>query len=372
MLLNKSFALPVRPVKPSAVVTREHPFFDLGASSSVMCNGLVTEGTGSSLVQTTGEAAQSSATQPPLGVPGTNAVRDVSKSATRPVQGPGTSDVATQPLQAPGAEVATQPLQATGGGTATQPAQAPRAGPEVLPTGIDSIQLNQSLPGVRPDEFASESESETEMNGEPASPTSVNVQGELPEDSTDQDLSEDANYRETIRGVRSFMGWHQIPDYDSTSSSLDDNPFAGSQAKPTSKVSVKLVVDELLSRKFEKLNVTVAEGYPSRNTETGRLLRDQFVKTPRSSKWYAMHTDKKDSASTTVCDWSPQQTKLNSTFSRVARRSLPSAPASRTFSQDTLRWWQRAFREQPGCWSIKVSDKGTGFYGYTVEITPCG
>ena len=144
------------------------------------------------------------------------------------------------------------------------------------------------------------------MDGERASPTSVNVQGELPEDSTDQDLSEDANYRETIRGVRSFMGWHRIPDYDSISSSLDDNPFAGSRAKPTGKVSVQLPVDEWLCRKFEKLNVTVAEGYPSRNTETGGLLRDQFVKTPKLSKWCAMHTDKKDSASTTVCDWSLQ------------------------------------------------------------------
>ena len=217
-----------------------------------MSTGLVTEDTGSCLVQTTGKAAQSTATQPPLGVPSTNAVRDVSKSATRPVQGPGTSDVATQPLQAPGAEIA------------TQPSQAPGAGPEVLPTGIDSTQLNQSLPRVRPDEFAGESESEAEMDGEPASPTSVNVQGELPEDSTDQDLSEDANYRETIREVRSFMGWHQIPDYNSTSSSLDDNPFASSQAKPTGKVSVKLPADEWLCRKFEKLNVTVAEGYPSR------------------------------------------------------------------------------------------------------------
>ena len=216
----------------------------------------------------------------------------------------------------------------------------------MLLTGVDSTQLNQSLPGVRPDEFAGESESEAEMDGEPASPASVNVQGERPEDSTDQDLSEDANYRETIRGVRSFMGWHQIPDYDSTSSSLDDTPFAGSRAKPTGKVSDKLPVDEWLCRKFEKLNGTVAEGYPSRNTETGGLLRDQFVKTPRSSKWYAMHTDKKDSASTTVCDWSPEPAKLNSTFSRVARRSLPSAPASRTFSQDTLRRWERAFREQ--------------------------
>ena len=44
LLLNKSFAVPVRPVNPSAVVTREHPFFDPGASSSVMSTGLVTEG----------------------------------------------------------------------------------------------------------------------------------------------------------------------------------------------------------------------------------------------------------------------------------------------------------------------------------------
>ena len=38
--------------------------------------------------------------------------------------------------------------------------------------------------------------------------------------------------------------------------------------------------------------------------------------------------------------------KVKHTFSRVARCTLPSAPASRTFSQDTLRQWERAFREQ--------------------------
>ena len=263
-----------------------------------------------------------SATQPPLGVPSTNAVQDVCKSATHPVQGPGTSDVATQPSQAPGAELATQPLQAPGAGTATQPTQAPGAGPEVLPTGNDSMQLDQSHPGVRTDEIAGESDSEAEIDREPVSPASANAQDELPEDSTDQDLSEEANYRETIRGVRSFTGWHQIPDFDNASSSLDDNPFAGFRAKPTGKVSVKLPVDEWLCRKFERLNVTVAEGYPSRNTETSGLLRDQFVKPPRSSKWYDMHTDKKDSASTTVCNWSPEPAKLNSTFNGVARRSL--------------------------------------------------
>ena len=40
------------------------------------------------------------------------------------------------------------------------------------------------------------------------------------------------------------MGWHQIPDFDSASSSLDDNPFVGSRVKPSRKVSVKLPVDE--------------------------------------------------------------------------------------------------------------------------------
>ena len=90
-------------------------------------------------------------------------MQDVSKSATRPVQGPGTSDVATQPLQAPGA------------GTATQPLQAPGPGPEVLPTGNDPAQLDQSLSGGRTVEIAGESESEPELDREPASPASANA-----------------------------------------------------------------------------------------------------------------------------------------------------------------------------------------------------
>ena len=77
---------------------------------------------------------------------------------------------------------------------------------EVLPSENESTQLNQSLPGVWPDEFTRESDSEAEVAGEPASPASIDAQGELPEDSTDQDLSEDGNHRETIRGVWSFMG----------------------------------------------------------------------------------------------------------------------------------------------------------------------
>ena len=127
-------------------------------------------------------------------------------------------------------------------------------------------------------EVAAESESETELVGEPTSPASIHDQSDLPETTTDQDLSEDANYRETIRGVRSFMGWHHIPDYDNSAASMDDNPFAGSRVKRTGKVSVRLPVDEWLCRKMEKLNLTVAEGYPSSNSENSGLLRDQFVR----------------------------------------------------------------------------------------------
>ena len=56
----------------------------------------------------------------------------------------------------------------------------------------------------------------------------------------DQEFSVEANYRVKMRGVRSFMGWHQIPDFDSSLSSLEDNPFAGSRAQPTGKVFIKM------------------------------------------------------------------------------------------------------------------------------------
>ena len=96
---------------------------------------------------------------------------------------------------------------------------------------------------------------------------------------------------------------------------------------------------------MEKLNLTITEGYPARNTETAGLLKDQFIKPPLSSRWYGMHTEKKDCDNTTVCSWSPEPARLNSSFSRVARRSLPTARPSRALSQDMLRR-ERATREQ--------------------------
>ena len=62
--------------------------------------------------------------------------------------------------------------------------------------------------------------------------------------------------------MRSFMGWKQVPEFESSSSSLDDNSFAVTTTQPTTKVSVKLPSDELLCRRIKKLNINVTEGYP--------------------------------------------------------------------------------------------------------------
>ena len=225
------------------------------------------------------------ATQP-VEAPGTRGPVTASKSATSPVEGPSTSVVTQQ--------TATQPVEAPGAWTATQPVEAPGAVPEALLTGTGNAALHAEITG---------SDSEEELQSEPGSPVDGNFRDGSPdltrEESADQELSEESSYRETIRGVRSFMGWHQIPEFDSVFSA-DDNLFAGSRVQPTGKVSVKLPADNWLCRKMEKLNLTVAEGYPSRNTETAGLLRDQFVKPPRSSRWYDMHADKKDSGRSTV------------------------------------------------------------------------
>ena len=275
-------------MKPAAeVTTSQKPFFDPGASTS----SLARDSSSPSFVQATGEAVEEMQT-------------------------------ATQPLEAPGA------------GTATQPVQAPGSVPDVQPFSEGDL--------------SAASDSEGDQHSVTGSLSDENYRYGSPETSqevADQELSEEANYQETMRGIRSFMGWHKIPEFETVSSS-DDNPFAGARVQPTGKVSVKLPVDDWLCRKMGKLNLTITEGYPARNIDTAGLLKDQFIKPPRFFRWYGMHTEKKDCESNTVCTWSQEPAKLNHSFSRVARRNLPSAPPSRAFSQDMLRCWERAAREQ--------------------------
>ena len=42
---------------------------------------------------------------------------------------------------------------------------------------------------------------------------------------TDQTASEEQNYRETMHGIHSYMGWTHVPDMDSAASSAEDNPI---------------------------------------------------------------------------------------------------------------------------------------------------
>ena len=230
MLLAKSFTVPVEPVVNAAaeVSTSQKPFFDPGASTSSLARPASV--TCLSLVQATGEAVDEMQT-------------------------------ATQPLEAPGA------------GTATQPVQAPGSVPDVLPssTGDADLSAEQTLTG-RVAQSSSGSDSEDDQHSVTGSLLEGNYRDGSPDrdltrdESADQEVSEEANYRETIRGVRSFMGWHKVPEFESVSCS-DDNPFAGSCVQPTGKVSVKLPVDDWLCKKMDKLNLTmITEGYPARQS----------------------------------------------------------------------------------------------------------
>ena len=48
----------------------------------------------------------------------------------------------------------------------------------------------------------------------------------------DQSLSEEQSYRETMRGIRSFMGWTHIPDMDTTAGSSDETPLLDLDCNP--------------------------------------------------------------------------------------------------------------------------------------------
>ena len=165
------------------MVTSDQPFCDPGTSTSGLSSGVTVEGSGSSLVQTTGEAAVVS--------------EATSKSATRLVEDPDTGVVIQQN--------ATQPVEAPGAGMATQPVEAPGAGPEVLLTGTGDAAL--------------QSDSDGDLHSEPGSAVDDNFRDSSPDrdftrnEAADQELSEEASYRETIRGVRFFMGWHKIPEF---------------------------------------------------------------------------------------------------------------------------------------------------------------
>ena len=170
-------------------------------------------------------------------------------------------------------------------------------------------------------------------------------------DSAEKDkvLSEDQNYRETIRGVRAFMGWNHIPDLEYSPTSRADNPWIGHRSQPVGKVSVLLPPEDWLCKKLENMNLVLLEGYPSKSSEPGGLHMDQFLCPPKSqSRWYGIHpAEPKDPTrpGKYVNSWPNDAAKLNSAFSRIAKPTVANSQPPRQISQDTIRKWEKAAKE---------------------------
>ena len=197
-------------------------------------------------------------------------------------------------------------------------------------------------------------------------------EGELSDDpeanllDQEQSLSEEQLYRETMRGIRSYMNWEHIPDIDSGATTSEDNPFAGLKVHTPGKVSVNLPTDEWLCRKMSRLNITLVQGYPTRTSEAGGLLRDQFVRPPKSQqKWYGFHSNPKKDSEQTVSTWHTGSSRLNSTYLRIARQAgiATSPPMSRPISQENLRKWERSARE-----STVICNHAAGFNRCLLKI----
>ena len=147
-------------------------------------------------------------------------------------------------------------------------------------------------------------------------------------DSEVAEQNEEMNYRETVRAVRAFLGWSDIPDFEFSVADGDrsDNPWKGKHPRKTGKVSVELPADDWLCHKMEKLNTRVAEGYPSHSQKSAGLKTDQFVRTPKSqSKWYKQYqlrqnTDVRPGKS--ICSWSDSEACLNAQFLGLPRCHL--------------------------------------------------
>ena len=202
------------------------------------------------------------------------------------------------------------------------------------PAATHSTPASSSLPAItqpsashrqasRKDSISSlESEADSEFSDRPLLDLYVE-EGDLSADQdvtvTDQDkaASEEQTYRETMRGIRTYMGWSHIQDMDTFNNTAEENPFAGPKTQVPGKVSVQMPVDDWLCRKLSKLNITLVEGYPSQSSEAGGLLKDQFLRPAKpQAKWYGLYSDNKDD-STAVSTWNTDASRLKSSYSRI-------------------------------------------------------
>ena len=111
---------------------------------------------------------------------------------------------------------------------------------------------------------------------------------------------------------------YHIPAFETDYAEPDksNNPWKGKNPRKPTRISVAMPPDDWLCQKLERLNLTVAEGYPSRSQDSAGLKRDQFVKVPKSQgKWYKMHLMKPEEPhrpGRSVYSWRNSEAKVNS------------------------------------------------------------
>ena len=83
------------------------------------------------------------------------------------------------------------------------------------------------------------------------------------------------------------MGWHHIPAFETDFSEPDksNNPWKGKNPRKPTRISVAMPPDDWLCQKLERLNLTVAEGYPSRSQDSAGLRRDHFIALIHPIQW---------------------------------------------------------------------------------------
>ena len=98
-----------------------------------------------------------------------------------------------------------------------------------------------------------------------------------PEQEPDQVTSEEQNIQKTVRGVRSYMGGNQVPEFVSSASSQDDSPFSDPRSQSTGKSFSNYHLMPDFPWKLEKLNLIFTEGYLTLSTDNNGLPKGQFV-----------------------------------------------------------------------------------------------
>ena len=118
-----------------------------------------------------------------------------------------------------------------------------------------------------------------------------------------------------------------------------------------------MLTNDWLCKTLGKLNLTLVEGYPSRSPEAGGLFKDQFLRSVKSqSKWNGLYSNQK-ADSTAVSSWNTDASRLNSSYSRIARQAglASTLPTLRNIFLQNLQNWEKCAREACGICNQAVS-----------------